>query len=58
MLKTLKTLIKMNMNLTHMIITCINETEFHYYVVKKINIFNKMFLMISAELILIKHDNS
>ena len=58
MLKTFKTLIKMNMNFIHIIITCISETEFHYYVIKKINIFSKIFLIINAELILIKHDNS
>ena len=46
------------MNLTHMIITCTNETEFHHYIIKKINIFDKMFSTISAELILIRHDNS
>ena len=56
--KTFRTLIKANMNFTHMIMTHIDETEFHHYVVKKINIFNKMFSTISAELILIRHDNS
>ena len=58
MLKALETLIKANMNFTHTVIIHIDETEFHHYVVKKINIFSKMFLMISAELILIRHDNS
>ena len=58
MLKALRTLIRVNMNFTHTVMTHINETEFHHYVVKKINIFSKMFLTISVELILIKHDNS
>ena len=34
MLQTFKTLIKMNMNFTHMIIINTNETEFNYDVVK------------------------
>ena len=45
------------MNFTHMIIMSTNETKLHYYIIKKINIFNKMFLIINVKLILIKHDN-
>ena len=36
----------------------INKTKFHHNIIKKIDIFNIIFLIINAELILIKHDNS
>ena len=47
-LQTFKTVIKVNMNFTHIIIMNTNETKFYYDIIKKINIFNKMFLMIDV----------